>query len=163
MGNSNCRSSDSGKTSDKLCSAGLYGLAGFAFFHTIVILPIITKRLSNEYDFAKFKNEIDKLIQKPEFQPIKEQISDLTSYISNISLSTNERGNASQTLGYKKRLIECAFNKLNEQIENSLDIKEVIAFWSKEPKILIQALDPQPNSKVSNSTLQTETNGQKIG
>lgn len=130
-------------------------LTGFFVSHLLVIAPLVHKRiiLSRECQSLQkiILQELEKMgdsnLSKEQSKQLIDVISAHIDYVMHYSLSTETRGNASQTWGYRKRLMVV----MKEQVQENkkvlkgtvAEFEGIVAFWSFSSEEVIKKLSEQ--------------------
>lgn len=81
-------------------------LAGFAISHAIVLYPLVSKRWAMSQECDDLVNQVEEKLNDNGYdEDTKKRVGEVISRIRQHSLSTDDHGNASQTWGWRKRML----------------------------------------------------------
>jgi len=130
------------------CMAGCF--VGFVLSHLVVIAPLVYKRYQMQRECSMIESRI--LSQLVNFNQLNlsdcnenmiNPVIDLISHIKNHSCSNEHGSKASQTWGYRKRMLNCLSDTLDSQykrIRNDYDEQKLYLFWNQEPEDLCHSI-----------------------
>ncbi len=97
--------------------AAASALLGFVVSHTVVIVPLIQKRMKRASECEKIINEIRETMDHAGFSPSKKaDVNQHIQVIMNTTLSDDRHSHASQTWGNRQRLLrELQASLINEK------------------------------------------------
>lgn len=120
------------------------GVVGFVFSHLIVIAPLILKRYNMSQECSQLVEEIhyqfDNTVLKNS-DNTKKLVNNVIEHILKISLSDENHARASETWGYRIKLLS--------RVKLSLESKkeEILKFWNEDESVdsILEKLAPTNN------------------
>lgn len=140
---------------DSLGIKGLYSMSGcfvgFVLSHVVVIWPLVKKRLEMRHDCLEAKEKIlsyvSLLTDCPEQTELKDQIEAFIDNAMQLSLSTEKNAKASQSWGYRRRIL---LNLLELFEKQAMSFEELNDFWEENDGEMLEKLsNPLPVKTVN--------------
>lgn len=129
-------------------SALLHGLVGFIASHTVAITPLIYARWQIRETNKRLENAILTFLNQSSIkESTKQLIKETVTAIQALSLTTETRGNARETLGKRKRLLTEIHDHLTSNESTIIE-----SYWHGTKDTMLQQIDEQshrPNTQTT--------------